>query len=143
MSQTIPGGCYCRRIRYEITLDKPDEQARTSICHCGNCKKFTGGENGITSKIPKSSFKVTEGKDFITVHEADNGAGTILHREFCKACGGPILEYGANAGDFVYVFYGSLDHPTALPPKGEFFTSKRDPWMPEVPGLFQKKKIKE
>jgi hypothetical protein len=46
------------------------------------------------------------------------------------------LGFQANAGDFVYIFYGSLDHPTTLPPKGEFFTSKRDPWMPEVPGRF-------
>jgi len=143
MTQTIPGGCYCRKIRYEVKLDNPDEQARTSICHCVNCKKFTGGEHGITTKIPKSSFEVTQGKDSVTVHEADNGVGVILHREFCKECGGPILEYGANAGDFVYIFYGSFDHPTTLPPKGEFFTSKRDSWMPEVPGLFQKKKIQE
>ncbi|KAJ9615756.1 hypothetical protein H2200_001833 [Cladophialophora chaetospira] len=152
MTQTIPGGCYCGKIRYEVALDNPDEQARTSICHCKN-----SGEHGITTKIPKSSFKVIEGKDFVTVHEADNRTGVILHREFCKECGGPILEYGANAGDFVYVFYGSFDHPTTLPPKGEFFTSKRDSWMPEVPdrfnfkirprstlpSLFQKKEVKQ
>ncbi|EXJ74121.1 uncharacterized protein A1O5_02415 [Cladophialophora psammophila CBS 110553] len=143
MSRTIPGGCYCGRIRYEITLHDPDKEARTSICHCGNCKKFTGGNFGITSKIPRSSFKITQGDDAVKVHEADNGTGTILHREFCTECGSGLLEYGANAGDFVYVFYGTLDHPTDLPPKGEFFTSRRDSWMPEIPGLFQKKKIKE
>lgn len=26
-----------------------------------------------------------------------------------------------NAGDHAYVFYGTLDEPDALPPKGEFF----------------------
>jgi len=41
--------------------------------------------------------------------------------------------FQANAGDFVYVFYGTLDKPTDLPPKGEFFCSRRDNWMPEVP----------
>ncbi|OAL37480.1 hypothetical protein AYO20_03329 [Fonsecaea nubica] len=143
MSHTIPGGCYCGKIRYEIRLDDPAQDARTSLCHCGNCKKFTGGSFGITSKIPRSSFRVTQGQDAVQVHEADNGAGTVLHREFCKVCGSGLLEYGANAGDFVYVFYGTLDRPTDLPPKGEFFTSRRDSWMPEVPGLFQKKKIKE
>lgn len=30
------GGCYCRQIRYSITLDNPDKEARTSICHCTN-----------------------------------------------------------------------------------------------------------
>jgi len=54
-----------------------------------------------------------------------------------------ILEYGANAGDNTYVFYGSLDEPDTLPPKGEFFCKYRAQWMPEVPGLFHKNEIKE
>lgn len=32
-----PGSCYCNKIRYEIDLEDPD-QARTSLCHCRNCK---------------------------------------------------------------------------------------------------------
>lgn len=139
----FPGGCYCTKIRYEISLDDPDKDARTSICHCGNCKKFTGGPFGITTKIPKSAWSVNKGQEFVKSHEADNGSGTVLHREFCSECGSGLLEYGANAGDFVYVFYGTLDKPTDLPPKGEFFCSRRDNWMPEVPNLFHKQKIQE
>lgn len=40
----------------------------------------------------------------------------------------------ANAGENIYIFYGTLDRPNDLPPKGEFFTKSRDGWMPEVPG---------
>lgn len=30
---------------------------------------------------------------------------------------------------------GTLDEgPDALPPKGEFFTSQRNAWMPQIPG---------
>jgi hypothetical protein len=43
----------------------------------------------------------------------------------------------ANAGDFIYIFYGTLDKPTDLPPKGEFFCKYRDGWMPEVPGKYR------
>ncbi|RYP11818.1 hypothetical protein DL765_007584 [Monosporascus sp. GIB2] len=130
----LPGGCYCGAVRYTITLDDPHSQARTSICHCGNCKKFTGGEHGITTKIPKSAFEIKQGRDQVRVHEADNGSGTLLHREFCGTCGGPLLEYGANAGDNIYVFYGTMeDHARAqVQPKGEFFGKLRDPWMPEI-----------
>lgn len=106
-------------------------------------QKFTGGPFGITTKIPKSAFALQgDSASFITVHEADNSSGVVLHREFCRECGSGILEYGANAGDFIYVFYGTLDHPNMLPPKGEFFTKIRDSWMPEIPGLFQKREIK-
>jgi hypothetical protein len=31
------GSCYCKEIKYTVTLDSKD-QARTSICHCGNCR---------------------------------------------------------------------------------------------------------
>ena len=69
-----------------------------------------------------------------THHVGDNGSGTLLTREFCAACGSGILEYGAHAGENVYVFYGSLDEPDALPPKGEFFCKDRAEWMPEISG---------
>ena len=39
-----------------------------------------------------------------------------------------------HAGDNIYVFYGSLDEPYELPPKGEFVTKHRAEWMPEIPG---------
>ncbi len=42
----------------------------------------------------------------------------------------------ANAGDFIYIFYGTMDTPGELPPKGEFFCKYRDEWVPEVPGTY-------
>ncbi len=81
-------------------------------------RRFTGGPFGITTKIPRSAFKYTKGsggegtgdgegegkpgaegpggEKVITVHEADNGSGVILRREFCGRCGGGILEYGVS-----------------------------------------------
>lgn len=95
----------------------------------------------MTSKIPRSSFSYTDGNP--TIHEADNGSGTLLHREFCGKFGSGILEYGANAGENIYITYGTLDDPEKLPPKGEFFCKLRDSWVPEIPGLFHKEEIKE
>ncbi|TRX88285.1 hypothetical protein FHL15_010789, partial [Xylaria flabelliformis] len=91
---------------------------------------------GITTKIPRSAFTLERGKDYIKVHEADNGSGVVLHREFCGTCGGGLLEYGENAGDNIYVFYGTMDDHAwgQVEPKGEFFCKLRDPWMPEVEG---------
>jgi len=134
------GSCYCGELKYELDLASPDD-ARTSICHCKNCRKWTGSAFGITSKIPKKAFKYTAGTP--THHTSDNGSGTKLHREFCATCGGGILEYGENAGDNTYITYGTLDNPEALPPKGEFFCKVRQSWMPEIEGLFHKQEIKE
>lgn len=61
-----------------------------------------------------------------------------LTREFCVYCGAGLCEYGANAGENVYVFYGTLDREgrERLRPKGEFFTKYREAWVPEVEGEF-------
>lgn len=94
----LPGSCYCHAIKFTITLEDPDSEARTSICHCGNCKKFTGCNYGITTKISRSALRITDRRDQIKVHEADNGSGVMLHREFCGLCGGSLLEYGVSIG---------------------------------------------
>ncbi|KAG2002130.1 hypothetical protein GB937_009710 [Aspergillus fischeri] len=152
------GSCYCRNIKYEISLDSPDD-ARTSLCHCSNCKvslastipvlrkltefqKAFGTNYGLTAKIPKDAFRLTAGKP--KEHVGDNGSGSLLHREFCDNCGSFILEYGDAVKDQArYICVGTLDDPEALPPKGEFFCSSRASWMPEIPNVFHKQKIKE
>ncbi|KAF8247899.1 hypothetical protein K440DRAFT_627795 [Wilcoxina mikolae CBS 423.85] len=136
---TYSGSCYCGDIKYTVTLSSPDE-ARTSICHCKNCRKWTGSAFGITTKVPRSSLSVT-GKT--VEHVSDNGSGTKLFREFCGTCGSGILEYGENAGENTYITYGTLEKPMELPPKGEFYCKYRQEWMPEVPDVFHKKEIKE
>ncbi|KAA8898842.1 DUF636 domain protein [Sphaerosporella brunnea] len=140
---TYVGSCYCNEITYKITLSSPDE-ARTSICHCRNCRKWFGSAYGITTKIPLSSLQITSGTT--TKHESDNGSGTNLFREFCGTCGSGILEYGEHAkGEWRYVTYGTLDEKgqEELKPKGEFFCKSRREWVQPVPGAFQKREIKE
>lgn len=53
--------------------------------------------------------------------------------EFGPTCGSGILEVGEPAmKDFRYIMTGTLDCPGELPPKEEFFCSRREKWMPEV-----------
>lgn len=99
---------------------------------------------GLTTKIPVKAFSYTSDSAKPTIHEADNGSGSLLHREFCSKCGSGILEYGAAAAnDFRYIMTGTLQDPGALPPKGEFFCAYREKWMPEVPGIFHKEHLKD
>ena len=108
------GSCYCRQIQYELNLSSPDD-ARTSLCHCRNCKASTlpsqslapvklseltenqkafGTDYGLTAKIPKDTITLTSGNP--KEHAADNGSGVVIHREFCDHCGTYILEYGVS-----------------------------------------------
>ncbi|KAJ5669934.1 uncharacterized protein N7477_005297 [Penicillium maclennaniae] len=138
---TYSGSCFCHNIEYELQLDSPDD-ARTSLCHCRNCKKAFGTNYGLTAKVPKDAFHLIAGKP--KEHAADNGSGAVIYREFCENCGSFILEYGETAKDqFRYICVGSLDDPEALPPKGEFFCKSRASWMPEIPNIFHKEEVKQ
>lgn len=90
---TFTGSCYCAQIKYELILDSA-EDARTSLCHCRNCKKVFGANYGLTAKVPKNALNITQGTT--KEHAADNGSGMLIHREFCSNCGSTILEYGVS-----------------------------------------------
>ncbi|KAJ5369487.1 hypothetical protein N7509_014099 [Penicillium cosmopolitanum] len=138
---SFTGSCVCRKLEYKLSLASP-EDARTSLCHCRNCKKAFGTNYGLTTKVPKDSFQYTKG--IPKQHAADNGSGVTIYREFCDTCGSFILEYGEMAKEkFRYIAAGSFDDPEALPPKGEFFCKARASWMPEIPDIFHKWEIKE
>ncbi|KAF2190210.1 DUF636 domain protein [Zopfia rhizophila CBS 207.26] len=139
----LTGSCYCENLKYALSLESKGD-ARTSLCHCGNCKKAFGGVFGATVKVPLNVFRYTGESGAPTVHASDNGSGVNVYREFCHECGSYICEYGEQAkAHFRYIMLGSLDDPEALPPKGEFFCGQRTSWMPEVPGIFHKQQIKE
>ncbi|BGP15684.1 hypothetical protein JCM10213v2_003673 [Rhodosporidiobolus nylandii] len=150
---TYDGGCYCGAVRYTIELQSPDEEARSSMCHCKNCSKFTGCTYGLTIMIPKLSLTYTAGTSAkgendgaLKTHTADNGSGSQLTRWFCQVCGTGIAEVGETVKyKQRYVFAGTLDDKEAdiARPKGEFFTKYRASWLQPVEGAFQKKEIKE
>ncbi|GAA6013967.1 hypothetical protein JCM10207_000188 [Rhodosporidiobolus poonsookiae] len=140
---TYEGGCYCRAVRYTVTLSDPDKEARSSMCHCSNCKKFTGTPYGLTIKLPFASLSYTSSST-LTEHTAPNGSSSLT-RWFCSTCGSGLAEVGEAAkGEYRYLFAGTLDDPEAdiARPKGEFFTRERVGWLAPIDG-FQKREIKQ
>ena len=89
----LTGSCTCRNPTYTLSLASPSD-TRTSLCHCRNCKKAFGTNYGLTAKVLVSGFAYTAESGTPTEHVADNGSGTLVHREFCGKCGGFILEWG-------------------------------------------------
>jgi hypothetical protein len=150
----LTGGCYCKKLSYTIRLSSKEE-ARTMVCHCTDCKKTFGSVFGVTVKVPVTSLRMTGGK--VQVHKAENGSGSFSYRDFCNECGSTICTYevggyldtevfmlmGADwaqeqAKDhFRQIALGSLDEPSRFEPRGEFYCSQRQVWLPEMPGKAQ------
>jgi len=57
-SLNLTGTCYCKSLSYNLRLDDKMD-ARTTLCHCANCKKAFGGAFGLTAKVPIQAFRYT------------------------------------------------------------------------------------
>ncbi|EIT75047.1 Mss4-like protein [Aspergillus flavus] len=121
---TYPGSCYCRDIEYELSLASPDD-ARTSLCHCKSCKKAFGTNYGLTAKIPKDALRLIKGAP--KEHVADNGSGSLIHREFCSNCGSFICEYGVGIYDTIPA--GCDANARRMPSRISSATYALGPWM--------------
>ncbi|MEM1428143.1 MAG: GFA family protein [Pseudomonadota bacterium] len=75
------GGCLCGAIRYKFQ-EPPTEYG---ACHCGMCRKFTGGiEFGL--EAPSGAID-WEGEDNIATYKSSEWA----ERGFCKICGSSLF----------------------------------------------------
>lgn len=54
------GGCYCKKLTYNIRVISRDE-VRTTICHCKSCKKTFGSAFAATVKVPITGVRMTGG----------------------------------------------------------------------------------
>ncbi|KAG9253962.1 Mss4-like protein [Emericellopsis atlantica] len=137
MSNLLSGRCVCDKVQFIVKLG-PSDEPRTTLCHCSSCKRAFGTNFGLTTKIPLQAFSYSCGE--IKTFKQDNG----VTREFCAECGTHLCEYGERAADkFRYILWGVFDQREKVPPKGEFFCSQRENWMPEIPGTFRKNEIIE
>ena len=69
------GSCYCRAITYEVSLNSADD-ARTSICHCTNCKACTP----LTSPLPHAPASVHSARHNSLQRYRNSPAATLALR---------------------------------------------------------------
>ncbi len=98
----VSGHCLCGAVGYTAKASSHD----VSVCHCGMCRRWTGG--------PLMYFDVDGAPSFTGISEisvyrsSDTG-----ERGFCKRCGSVL--FWKVAGEERYTFTaGSLDTPAGL-----------------------------
>ena len=138
----LRGSCLCGTSKYSIT--GPPIQG--IICHCRNCKKFTGGPFAANVWIPKDYFKLDEASAASVTRYADSNTdgGSTLYRASCKNCGSALFVDIPHYG-IVSVTRGTLDVAEdieTLNPAVEFYYSRRLPWA-EINSKTEKKRTLE
>ena len=76
-AQTHRGGCHCRAVRYEATLDLAEP---VITCNCSICS----AKGLLLSFVPPDGLTVTKGSEGLSEYRFN--PHTIAHR-FCPTCG--------------------------------------------------------
>ena len=113
-SERRNGVCMCGAIRFTVWGDP----LRTGLCHCSDCRRFSGSAFTFFGVWPRQAFNCTgEFKTF-------NG------RSFCGNCGSRVFSL---RDDEAEIMLGSLEEaPTDLVPDYELWTPRREPWLLQV-----------
>lgn len=116
------GGCMCGEVRYRAA----GEPVRVGLCHCVTCRRNTGAPVAAFAIFPRGAVTVLSGE------VGRHASSATMVRCFCRACGSPVFQ---EEGEEINVYLGSLDAPEALPPSYELWSTRRLPWLPEMPEL--------
>ncbi|WP_425475918.1 GFA family protein [Mesorhizobium yinganensis] len=115
MGRYRTGGCMCGEVRFRVE----GEPIRTGLCHCKDCRKYSGSAFTIFAVWPLSWFSMS------------GHIGTYAGRSFCTNCGARLFSLRAEEAE---IMVGSLDEaPSTLIPSYELWVGRREEWLPELP----------
>jgi hypothetical protein len=123
----LQGGCFCGRIRYEVTGTPFDETS----CHCSICRRTSGAPFVAWFSVRPSEFRWRSGSP------SQFRSSTRATRSFCAHCGTQLTFQADDSPDEIDVTTCSLDQPEAVPPRDHTHISSRLRWIALSDGLPQ------
>lgn len=118
-SRMIEGGCFCRKIRYQIDSG----QYLAVNCHCTMCRHIHAAPFVTWIVVPTDHFRYVEGS-VATLKSSESGT-----RYFCSGCGTQIACINHSHPEVIDIAVGSLDLPDAMTPSLEVHTNTRLDWV--------------
>jgi hypothetical protein len=123
----LQGGCFCGRIRYEAA----GRASHETNCHCSICRRTTGAPFVAWFSVRPSEFRFVQG------HPSRFRSSSKATRSFCPHCGTQLTFQADDYPDQVDITTYSLDHPEAVPPRDQIYTSSKVQWIELADGLPQ------
>lgn len=115
----LQGGCFCGRIRYEVT-GAPFHETN---CHCSICRRTTGAPFVTWFSVRPSEFRWVSGNPVRFRSSAKASCS------FCAHCGTQLTFQGDDYPDEIDVTTCSLDQPEAVPPRDHTYAGNKLPWI--------------
>ncbi|KAM0700980.1 hypothetical protein Q7P35_011340 [Cladosporium inversicolor] len=128
---TINGSCLCKGIHF--TVKGQDKGA--VLCHCSNCKSFSGSTYGHNYRMMKTTIEYQKGKDLVRSYRDDaTKSGKVLERFFCSRCGSSLMNVPDAIPGLAVVCAGAIESDNSMKPKFELFEEDKRPWLSKVNG---------
>jgi hypothetical protein len=122
---SIEGGCFCRSVRYRITMSPTGSM----ICHCETCRRIAGAPTVAWISVPMQSFEILQGR------LTELASSPPVRRGFCPLCGTHVLYGHSKDPESLDVTTCSLDDPNAFPPTHHSWLSDDLKWVKFGDGL--------
>ena len=116
---TFSGGCFCRRVRYEVT----GRVRNLCFCHCVSCRRAAGSPMVAWGTFELDKLRITGGK------LAEYASSPKVTRGFCSACGTSITYFHEGRPNEIDITLVTLDDPTALVPEFHIWVQDKLPWV--------------
>ena len=113
------GGCLCGQVQYRIDAALVD----IAHCHCGMCRKSSGGIVTTWVTVPRNAFAWTRSqpRHFVSSAHTD--------RWFCGDCGALLALSTQRAPATIDVTVATLDHPQQHPANRHIWFTEHLPWL--------------
>jgi len=112
------GGCACGALRFRAH----GEPTRVAICHCLVCRKAHGAPFAVFAIYAESAVEI-EGPYAVWQ------SSPAYQRCFCPACGSRV--FGREGGE-IEMLTGAFDEVGVFAPQYEAWSSRREPWLPDL-----------
>ncbi len=113
------GRCLCGAVRY-VARGAPKS---VSNCHCGMCRRASGGPFITFARYGKEQVEFTQGSP--SWYRSSDSA----ERGFCSSCGGSLAYREARRSDSIWLTVAMMDNPRDLAPQYHIFTDSMLPWL--------------
>jgi hypothetical protein len=121
----LTGRCLCGSVEYRADTE-PVVQA---VCHCTDCQRQTGTAFSVVVGVPRATLTV-EGDTLSSFTTTGEEHGTSTERQFCSACGSPIVSLVEALPDLAFLKAGTLDDISWFEPAVEVWSRSAQPWSP-------------
>lgn len=115
------GGCFCGSVRY--TLEGPP--LKVGVCHCGACKKLTGGTSWSFAVVATHTLHLT-GQVREVTRKADSGREVYVG--FCPSCGTTLVSRNDKWPQTRILSVASFDDFQGFSPSFHIWTSAAFDW---------------